>query len=83
MAVCILKFKTLQMSCYVLRYTTIGMYKDSSLQGQDALQTKGWVPNFGGVCCIHHQGGPRSHMWHCCLFSGYRFEYSVVASSFL
>jgi hypothetical protein len=29
MAVCILKLKTLQMSCHVRRYTTLGMYKDS------------------------------------------------------
>jgi len=39
MAVCILKFKTSQMSCHVRRYTTTGLYKDSSLLGQDALQT--------------------------------------------
>jgi hypothetical protein len=61
MAVCILKFKALQIS-YVQRYTTIGMYKDPSLLGQDTLQTGEWVANFGGVCCIHCQGGPRSQM---------------------
>jgi len=41
MAVCILKLKTLQMSCHVRRYTTLGMYKDSGLLGQDTLQTGG------------------------------------------
>jgi hypothetical protein len=46
MVVCILKFKTLQMSCHVRRYTTLGMYKDCSLPGQDTLQIGGVSTKF-------------------------------------
>jgi hypothetical protein len=79
MAVCILKFKTWQMSFHVQRYTTIGIYKDSSLLGQDTLQSGGWVTNLEEFAASIVRVVQEVKCGIAVFFPGYRFEYSVVA----